>query len=107
MCRAPAFKQGLNLTKQLQLRSALVRNYAEDSREAMARAARRRATLKERAMAPAGPTGKLSYLSAFLDLKIYCLQHSMLVLELWQVVLFWVLVLYVITVFHTDLAAVL
>lgn len=58
MCRAPAFKQGLNLTKQLQLRSALVRNYAEDSRDALARAARKRATLKERAMAPAGPTGK-------------------------------------------------
>ncbi|XP_050295313.1 growth hormone-inducible transmembrane protein-like isoform X2 [Anthonomus grandis grandis] len=53
LCRAPVFQR--SLIKHLPTRSA-VRTFAEDSRDALAREARRKATLKEKAMAPAGET---------------------------------------------------
>jgi len=53
LCRAPVLQQ--SLFKQLPAR-AVARTYTNESRDAMARAARRQATLKERAMAPAGGT---------------------------------------------------
>lgn len=53
LCRAPMLKNGF--AKQLASR-AFVRNYASEGRDALAREARRKATLKEKAMAPAGET---------------------------------------------------
>nr|CAI5821636.1 unnamed protein product [Callosobruchus analis]CAI5832131.1 unnamed protein product [Callosobruchus analis] len=52
--RAVPLQKSLQL-KPLQCKTA-IRTFADESRDAMARAARRRATLKERAMAPAGET---------------------------------------------------
>lgn len=53
LCRAPVLQK--NLLKQLPSR-AVIRTYAEEGKDAIARAAKRQATLKERAMAPAGET---------------------------------------------------
>ncbi|XP_076257009.1 growth hormone-inducible transmembrane protein-like isoform X2 [Rhynchophorus ferrugineus] len=53
LCRSPVLNS--NFLKQLPSRS-LIKNYTNEGKDAMARAARRRATLKEQAMAPAGAT---------------------------------------------------
>ncbi|XP_030760157.1 growth hormone-inducible transmembrane protein-like isoform X1 [Sitophilus oryzae] len=53
ICQAPAIKR--SFIKQLPAR-AFTRTYANEGRDALAREARRKATLKEKAMAPAGET---------------------------------------------------
>ncbi|CAH1131084.1 unnamed protein product [Ceutorhynchus assimilis] len=53
ICRAPVIQQ--SLVKKLPTRAA-IRSYTNEGRDAVAREARRRATLKEKAMSPATPT---------------------------------------------------
>lgn len=60
LCRAPVFQR--SLVNQLPPR-AVARTYANESRDALAREARRRATLKERAMAPSSGTGKVFHVN--------------------------------------------
>lgn len=56
LCRTPMLNKSIAL-KPLQVKN-VYRTFAEEGRDAVARAARRRqTTLKERLMAPAGDTG--------------------------------------------------
>lgn len=56
LCKAPVLSKSIAV-KPLQVKN-VYRTFAEDGRDALARATRRRqATLKERLMAPAGDTG--------------------------------------------------
>lgn len=57
MCRSPMLNKSITL-KPLQVKN-VYRTFADEGRDAMARAARRKqATLKERLMGPAEGTGK-------------------------------------------------
>lgn len=57
LCRAPVLNKSLAV-KPLQIKN-VYRTFAEEGRDALARTARRRQTLKEKLMAPAGDTGEL------------------------------------------------
>lgn len=104
LCRSPVIKS--SFVKQLPSRS-LIRNYTNDAKDAMARAARRKATLKEQAMAPAGPTGATNVI--FCILFVNLLYFQLLTLEgvQWLVVPSWALVHFVIMEFLLVMVQVL